>query len=96
MSPSTPENAFSGPHDGNAEDGTAPALSNEPAHQGPGPVGFFKLGSQVFARRDRWGKIARIATCEVCGRRLFVNWTRARPCLFCDDSAKDAKRGAER
>lgn len=45
-----------------------------------------------FRRRDRWGKLDAIVTCEVCGRRLCVNWTRARPCLFCDDSASEAKR----
>lgn len=43
---------------------------------------------RVFPRRDRWGKVDRLACCAACGRRLFVNWTRARPCLFCDDSAR--------
>jgi hypothetical protein len=38
-------------------------------------------------RRDRWGKLVRSARCEACGRLLWVNWTRARPCLWCDDSA---------
>lgn len=38
-------------------------------------------------RRDRWGKLVRGAVCEACGRKLWVNWTRARPCLWCDESA---------
>lgn len=39
-------------------------------------------------RRDRWGHLTRLATCAVCGRRLWVNWVRAAPCLWCDDSAE--------
>lgn len=57
---------------------------------------------RVFPRRDRWGKLDRLACCSVCGRLLWVNWTRARPCLFCDDSARthravsrDLKQGQE-
>ena len=46
---------------------------------------------RVFPRRDRWGKLDRLACCAVCGRRLWVNYTRARPCLFCDDSAQAAR-----
>lgn len=46
---------------------------------------------RVFDRRDRWGKLDRLACCAVCGRRLWVNWVRARPCLFCDDSARVAR-----
>lgn len=46
---------------------------------------------RVFPRRDRWGKLDAIVTCDFCGRRLNVNWTRARPCLFCDDSARAAR-----
>lgn len=95
-------NASCGPHDGNEEDGTAPAPGTETPHSGPGPVGFFKLRSQVFRRRDRWGKVQRDMVCLVCGRALWVNWTRARPCLFCDDSvrvaravSRDLKQGQE-
>jgi hypothetical protein len=54
---------------------------------GPGP----EVSQGQFVRRDRWGKLTRIDTCAVCGRRLWVNWTRARPCLFCDDAAREAK-----
>lgn len=46
---------------------------------------------RVFPRRDRWGKLDALATCEMCGRRLNVNWTRARPCLWCDDSVRDLR-----
>jgi hypothetical protein len=44
----------------------------------------------VVERRARWGKLKRTATCNVCGRKLWVNWTRARPCLYCDKAARDA------
>lgn len=57
---------------------------------------------RVFPRRDRWGKLDREASCAVCGRCLWVNYTRARPCLFCDDSvrvaravSRDLKQGQE-
>jgi len=46
-----------------------------------------KLNKPWRRRRDRWGKLARGAMCEACGRKLWVNWTRARPCLWCDGSA---------
>lgn len=46
---------------------------------------------RVVPRRDRWGKLNAIATCEACGRRLNVNWVRARPCLWCDDSVRVAR-----
>lgn len=42
-------------------------------------------------RRDRWGKLKRPASCEMCGRCLWVNWTRARPCLWCDQYADESK-----
>lgn len=76
-----------GSNDSSSTDGRAPALAADTQHGGPGPVGFFKLQAQVFSRRDRWGKLNEFATCDVCGRRLCVNWTRARPCLFCDEAA---------
>lgn len=87
MCPSAAEPASCGPNDSRLPDGRAPALSEETPTLGPGRVGMFKIGTQVFARRDRWGKVNRLTTCDVCGRRLFVNWTRARPCLFCDEAA---------
>jgi len=46
---------------------------------------------RVFTRRDRWGKTDAFLTCDVCGRRQHVNWVRARPCLFCDDSVRVAR-----
>lgn len=46
---------------------------------------------RVFCRRDRWGKLDRLVCCAVCGRRLNINWTRARPCFWCDDSARVAR-----
>ena len=45
-----------------------------------------KLDVPWRRRRDRWGKVKRDAACPVCGRLLWVNWTRARPCLFCDEA----------
>jgi hypothetical protein len=84
-------NASCGPHDGNVEDGTAPAPGTETPPSRQGPVGYFKLRSQLFRRRDRWGKVHQEMMCHVCGRALWVNWTRARPCLFCDDSVRAAR-----
>lgn len=46
-----------------------------------------KISKPWRRRRDRWGKLLRGAVCEACGRKLWVNWTRARPCLWCDDAA---------
>jgi hypothetical protein len=46
---------------------------------------------RVFVRRDRWGRLGSGVACIVCGRVLWVNWTRARPCLWCDDSAEAAE-----
>lgn len=46
---------------------------------------------RVFPRRDRWGKLDRTLSCSTCGRFLWVNYTRARPCLFCDDSVRVAR-----
>jgi hypothetical protein len=57
---------------------------------------------RVFPRRDRWGKLQRASVCTVCGRCLWSNWTRAAPCLWCDDSvrvlravSRDLKHGEE-
>lgn len=78
--------------DGGSGNGANDAPAFQRGEQG-GPCGPGSAASrQAFRRRDRWGKLERIATCAVCGRRLWVNWTRARPCLFCDDSASEAKR----
>jgi hypothetical protein len=73
-------------------EGTNDAPAFQRGAQG-GPLPPVSAASrQSFRRRDRWGKLERIDTCAVCGRRLWVNWTRARPCLFCDDAAREAKR----
>jgi hypothetical protein len=50
-------NASCGPNDGKPLDGRAPALGTETPPSRPGPVGSFKLRSQLFPRRDRWGRI---------------------------------------
>ncbi len=72
--------------------GANDALAGQRGEQG-GSVGAVSKASRTsFRRRDRWGKLDRLATCDVCGRRLWVNWTRALPCLFCDDAARELKR----
>lgn len=92
MDPSSALPASCGPHDGNAVDGTAPAPSEAATDNRLAPV-YRSLASRgSFRRRDRWGKLDRESSCSVCGRCLWVNYTRARPCLFCDESASEAKR----
>lgn len=46
-------------------------------------------------RRDRWGKLNRLDVCHVCGRRLWVNWVRAAPCLWCDETVAEMRRKAK-
>lgn len=42
-------------------------------------------------RRARYGKLNHFETCAVCGRRLCVNWVRAYPCLWCDETVAQLK-----
>jgi hypothetical protein len=78
--------------DGMQQDGANDALAFQRDEQGGPSAPVSAASRHSFRRRDRWGKLDRLATCDVCGRRLWVNWTRALPCLFCDDSASEAKR----
>lgn len=70
-------------------DGHAPAgqRGDEGGQQDPEPVSR----KPWQRRRERWGKLSREARCTACGRCLWVNWTRQRPCMWCDESAEKWK-----
>lgn len=84
--------ARGGMSDGGLGNGANDALAFQRGGQGGSVPPVSAASRTTFRRRDRWGKLERIATCEVCGRRLWVNWTRLRPCLFCDDAAEEAQQ----
>jgi len=88
---STSGPASCGPHDQSEAAGTASAPGEAQTPNGSDLGGDDKRIGYSFPRRDRWGKLNRILCCKVCGRRLNVNWVRARPCLFCDLSVEEGR-----
>lgn len=73
---------------GSGADGTEPAPDPEAARTRPRARGAGITRAPWQRRRDRWGKLPREASCPACGRRLWVNWARHYPCLWCDEHVR--------
>ena len=84
-----------GTNDGSGADGKSDAPGFQRDEQRRTPAQRRTVNKTWRRRRDRWGKFKRIAVCDACGRRLWVNWTRSRPCLWCDDYADESKAPAD-